>query len=109
MSVYPAFLTRVSASGWRISEVVVQQHLSADSMSAPMPTECSAEQFDFGFVDGRAVEAAFDAGLVTSDAGGLLLGAADRSIGLVERFARCFRDYRNAGLIERTHPVKTTG
>ena len=70
-----------------------------------MPTECSAEQFDFGLVDGRAVEAAFDAGLVTSDAGGLLLGAADRSIGLVERFARCFRDYRNAGLIE--HEVAT--
>ncbi|MDT7816879.1 MAG: hypothetical protein QOJ42_6795, partial [Acidobacteriaceae bacterium] len=40
-----------------------------------MPTECSAEQFDFGIVEGRAVEAAFDAGLVTSDAGGLLLGA----------------------------------
>ena len=46
-----------------------------------MPTQCSAEQFDFGMVEGRAVEAAFDAGLVTSDAGGLLLGAAiERSI-----------------------------
>jgi hypothetical protein len=30
-----------------------------------MPTECSAERFDFGEVEGRAVEAAFDAGLVT--------------------------------------------
>jgi hypothetical protein len=29
---------------------------------APMPTECIAEQFDFGTVEGRAVEAAFDAG-----------------------------------------------
>ena len=29
-----------------------------------MPTECSAEQFDFGRVEGRAVEAAFDGGLV---------------------------------------------
>jgi hypothetical protein len=37
-----------------------------------MPTECSAELFDFGTVEGRAVEAAFDAGLVTSDAGALL-------------------------------------
>ena len=45
-----------------------------------MPTECSAECFDFGTVEGRAVEAAFDAGLVTSDAGALLLGATDRAI-----------------------------
>jgi hypothetical protein len=27
-----------------------------------MPTECSAESFDFGTVEGRCVEAAFDAG-----------------------------------------------
>jgi len=33
-----------------------------------MPTQCSAEAFDFGTVEGRSVEAAFDAGLVTSDA-----------------------------------------
>ena len=45
-----------------------------------MPTECSAELFDFGTVEGRAVEAAFDAGLVTSDAGALLVGATDRAI-----------------------------
>ena len=48
-----------------------------------MPTDCSAERFDFGTVEGRAVEAAFDAGLVTSDAGGLLLGATDRAIGMI--------------------------
>jgi hypothetical protein len=70
-----------------------------------MPTECSAEQFDFGFVDNRAVEAAFDAGLVTSDAGGLLLRATDRAIGLVARFAQCFWDRRRAELIE--HAVAT--
>ena len=39
-----------------------------------MQTECIAERFDFGVVEGRAVEAAFDAGMVTSDAGGLLWG-----------------------------------
>jgi hypothetical protein len=56
-------------------------------------------------VEGRVVEAAFDAGLVTSDAGGLLLGAADRAIGLVDRFAACFRDHRRQDLIE--HAVTT--
>src|ERR1700752_3452469 len=70
-----------------------------------MPTECSAEQFDFGRVEGRIVEAAFDAGLVTSDAGALLLGATDRAIDLMGRFADCFRDHRRQDLIE--HAVGT--
>ena len=67
-----------------------------------MQTECSAERFDFGMVERRAVEAAFDAGLVTSDAGALLLGATDRAIDLVDRFANCFRDGRRPDLIEHT-------
>ncbi len=70
-----------------------------------MPTECSAESFDFGTVEGRPVEAAFDGGLVTSDAGALLLGATDRAIDLVARFALCFHDERRAELIE--HEVAT--
>jgi len=70
-----------------------------------MQTECSAERFDFGIVEGRAVDAAFDAGLVTSDAGGLLLGGTDRAIDLVGRFAACFRDYRRQDRVE--HSVAT--
>jgi hypothetical protein len=70
-----------------------------------MPTECSAERFDFGSVEGRAVEAAFDAGMVTSDAGALLLGATDRAIGMISRFAACFHDERRPELIE--HEVAT--
>jgi hypothetical protein len=46
------------------------------------------------------VAAAFDAGLVTSDAGALLLGATDGAIDLVGRFAGCFRDHRCQELIE---------
>jgi hypothetical protein len=42
---------------------------------------------------------------VTSDAGALLLGATDRAIGLVDRFAKCFRDARRPELIE--HEVRT--
>src|SRR5881409_4345431 len=70
-----------------------------------MATECSAERFDFGEVEGRIVEAAFGAGLVTSDAGALLLGATDRAIDLVGRFADCFHDHRRQDLIE--HAVGT--
>src|SRR3954470_12400668 len=70
-----------------------------------MPTECSAEAFDFGTVEGRSVEAAFDGGLVISDAGALLLGATDRAIGMMDRFAACFHDARRPDLIE--HEVAT--
>jgi Transposase DDE domain group 1 len=70
-----------------------------------MPTECSAEVFDFGTVEGRSVEAAFDAGLATSDAGSLLLGATDRAINLMDRFASCFHDERRPEWIE--HEVAT--
>ena len=70
-----------------------------------MPAECSAESFDFGAVEGRRVEAAFDAGLVTSDAGALLLGATDRAIRMMDRFALCFHDKRRPEYIE--HEVAT--
>lgn len=70
-----------------------------------MPTQCSAKSFGFARVESRSVVAAFDGGAVTSDAGGLLLGATDRAIRLVDRFARCFSDCRRPELIE--HEVKT--
>jgi hypothetical protein len=70
-----------------------------------MQTECSADPFGFAPVERRAVVAGFDGGRMTSDAGALLLGATDRAIGLVERFAACFTDGRAAALIE--HEVRT--
>jgi hypothetical protein len=70
-----------------------------------MPTQCSRDLFGYEVVEGRQVVAGFDGGQVTSDAGALLLGAADRAIGLVARFAACFADGRNPGLIE--HRVET--
>jgi hypothetical protein len=70
-----------------------------------MPTDCSADLFGFASVEGRRVEAAFDGGAISSNAGAVLLGATDRAIGLVERFAGCFVDSRKAEQIE--HEVKT--
>jgi len=64
-----------------------------------MPTECISDLFGFAPVEGRRVEASFDGGSITSDAGGLLLGSTDRAIGLIERFAGCFEDRRDADLI----------
>ena len=67
-----------------------------------MQTEYSADLFGFARVEGRSVVAAFDGGKITSDAGGVLLRATDRAIGLVDRFAPCFSDRRSAELIEHT-------
>jgi Transposase DDE domain group 1 len=61
--------------------------------------------FGFAPVEGRDVVAAFDGGAITSDAGALLLAAADRAIGLMRRLAGCFHDVRRPEWIE--HEVVT--
>ena len=65
-----------------------------------MPTQCCQDSLNFGTVEGRKVVAAFDGGAITSDAGALLLGATDKAIRLVDRFAACFRDGRDQHAIE---------
>ena len=70
-----------------------------------MQTQCNTASFEFARVEGRSVVASFDGGAITSDAGGILLGATDRAIGLVDRFAACFTDHRDPRLIE--HEVRT--
>ena len=65
-----------------------------------MPTECSPDLFEFARVEGRAVVASFDGGRMTSDAGALLLGAADRVVGLTRKLAACFTDMRHPAFIE---------
>jgi hypothetical protein len=70
-----------------------------------MPTECISDLFGFEPAEGRRVEAAFDGGTMTSDAGALLLGRTDKAIGLLGRFASCFGDGRSPEAIE--HAVRT--
>jgi len=70
-----------------------------------MPTDCSPALFDFAPVAGRRVVADFAGGAITSDAGGLLLSATDRRIGLIRRLAGCFKDHRDPDLIE--HRIET--
>jgi hypothetical protein len=67
-----------------------------------MPTECSAALFEFARVEGRSVVAGFDGGKITSDAGAVLLGATDRTVGRIDRFAGCFTDSRSPELVEHT-------
>ena len=55
----------------------------------------SKDQLDFPGCQGRRVEARFDGGAVTSDAGVLLLRQADRKVGLLAHVARRLKDPRD--------------
>jgi hypothetical protein len=70
-----------------------------------MQTDRSTTLFDFEPVEDRKVVASFDGGTMTSNAGALLLGSADRAVRLIERAAGCFIDRRDPSLIE--HSVAT--
>jgi hypothetical protein len=70
-----------------------------------MPTECTPTLFEFEAVERRAVVAGFDGGTITSNAGALLLRQLDLGLGLVRRFAGCFRDRRDPRYVE--HAVET--
>jgi hypothetical protein len=59
----------------------------------------------FARLDRRELVADFGGGAITSDAGALLLGATDKAINLVDRFAACFTDGRTAGRV--VHDVHT--
>ena len=53
-------------------------------------------------LNGTRFVAGFDGGIITSDAGGLLLGRLDRGLGLIRRMASCFTDRRDPRLLEHT-------
>jgi hypothetical protein len=59
-----------------------------------MQTECTPSLFELAAVGRRAVVAQFDGGTITSNAGALLLGQVDRALHLIQRFPRCFTEYR---------------
>ncbi|MEJ2287242.1 MAG: transposase, partial [Deinococcales bacterium] len=65
-----------------------------------MHADCTPIQLSFQGLGSRRVEASFDGGAITSDAGGLLLREVARGTQLIRRFAECFTDHRNPELIE---------
>ena len=67
-------------------------------------TECKTKRTELSPLGSRKIEAHFDGGDITSDAGGLLLREVEARTGLLHRFAACFTDYRNPEAVE--HPVK---
>jgi hypothetical protein len=67
-------------------------------------TECSRPKFEFEAHFSRRVGAAFDGGVMTSDAGALLLRETDRRLNLLPRLAECFLDGRNPVLVTHSLP-----
>ena len=67
-----------------------------------METVCSGEKLEFQGSNSRAVEANFDGGRVTSDAGLLLFRELDEDVGITKRLADCFTDHRDPDRIEHT-------
>ena len=67
-----------------------------------MTTECKPPQLEFHALGRRAVVGCFDGGRISSDAGGLVLREVDQRIGLLDRLADCFTDYRNPNAIEHS-------
>lgn len=65
-------------------------------------TDCKPETIQFQAHNHRKIEADFDGGDITSDAGALLLRETDGRIRLIERFATCFEDKRNPERIEHS-------
>ena len=51
-----------------------------------MQTECNGTQLEFQGIGGRRVQAEFNGGHITSDAGVLLLREVDERLGICERF-----------------------
>ncbi len=66
----------------------------------PISTDYSPSQFNFGSIKGRKVIADFTGGIITSDAGIILLAELDKKLQITARFAQCFRDYRDSSYVE---------
>ena len=58
--------------------------------------------FDLPSVGRKKVTAAFDVGRISSDGGAMLLAAADRHLGLIDRFAALIADRRDPTRIVHT-------
>lgn len=65
-------------------------------------TECNQSSFGFEECGSRQVEARFDGGTISSDAGALLLRQTDKRLNLLPRLAQCFLDGRSQARVEHS-------
>lgn len=65
-------------------------------------TECSEHELRLEGPGRRSLVARFDGGRISTDGGVLLLQAAEQRTRIVERFARCFTDHRDAARVKHS-------
>ena len=65
-------------------------------------THCKTEDLEFKGAGRRRITARFDGGMITSDAGVLLLKELEDRLGIIERLAECFDDYREPNWVEHS-------
>jgi len=65
-----------------------------------------AQKIEFGSIKSKKVEVNFNGGLITSDAGVLLLRQAEQKIGLLKKLSSCIRDRRHKSYTK--HTIETT-
>jgi hypothetical protein len=80
----------------------VENILKSEKRSSLAMAECNQQCFDFYSVGGRNVDARFDGGRITSDAGALLLREVERRVGVIAGMAACFKDHRDPALVEHS-------
>ena len=61
-----------------------------------------AQKIEFGSIKSKKVEANFNGGLITSDAGVLLLRQAEQKIGLLKKLSSCITDTRHKSYTKHT-------
>jgi len=67
-----------------------------------MQTECSTDRLDFQPLKKREIRGMFDGGVITSDAGSLILREVDKKLRIIDRSAECFTDHRDPDRIEHS-------
>jgi len=67
-----------------------------------MQTQCNRKKYEFQGLNRRRVEANFNGGCITSDAGGLLLREVEARSGIIRQFSDCFQDYRDEDMTEHS-------
>jgi hypothetical protein len=65
-------------------------------------TECTQTSFEFATGSRQEVVARFDGGMITTEAGGLLLHKVEQKAGILRQFAGCFRGHRDPDRTEHS-------
>ncbi len=66
----------------------------------PSSRQYLPNELKLGSIKGRKVIADFSGGIITSDAGIILLAELDKKLRITAKFAQCFRDYRDSSYVD---------